>query len=87
MSKIMRVNLSELKVKVEEMPKEYQGLGGRGLSSHIVGREVPPKTDPLGSENKLVFGYIFGVYLFHYFFPRLIIKLFLYSITTIWKII
>jgi aldehyde:ferredoxin oxidoreductase len=55
MGKIMRVNLSELKVKVEDMPKEYRGLGGRGLSSHIVGREVPPKTDPLGPENKLIF--------------------------------
>jgi aldehyde:ferredoxin oxidoreductase len=55
MGKIMRVDLSELKVKVEDMPKEYQGLGGRGLSSHIVGREVPPKADPLGPENKLIF--------------------------------
>src|SRR4030042_4583491 len=55
MVKIMRVNLSELKVKVEEMPKEYQGLGGRGLSSNIIGREVPPKADPLGPENKLIF--------------------------------
>ena len=26
MGKIMRVNLSDLKVKVEEMPKEYQGI-------------------------------------------------------------
>jgi len=51
----MRVNLSDLKVNVEDMPREYQGLGGRGLSSHIVGSEVPPKADPLGPENKLVF--------------------------------
>ena len=55
MGKIMRINLSELKVVVEDMPKEYRGLGGRGLSSHIVGREVPPKADPLGPENKLIF--------------------------------
>ncbi|MBM4276507.1 MAG: aldehyde ferredoxin oxidoreductase [Deltaproteobacteria bacterium] len=55
MGKIMRVNLSELKFKVEEMPTEYQGLGGRGLSSNIIGREVPPKADPLGPENKLIF--------------------------------
>ena len=48
MGKIMRVNPSDLKVKVEDMPREYQGLGGRGISSHIVGREVPPKADPLG---------------------------------------
>jgi aldehyde:ferredoxin oxidoreductase len=55
MAKIMRVNLSELKIKVEDMPKEYRGLGGRGLSSHIVGGEVPPKADPFGPENKLIF--------------------------------
>ncbi len=55
MKRIMRINLSGLKVKVEDMPKEYQGLGGRGLSSHIIGREVPPKADPLGTENKLIF--------------------------------
>jgi len=55
MKKIMRINLSESKVKVEDMPKEYQGLGGRGLTSHIIAREVPPKADPLGPENKLVF--------------------------------
>jgi len=53
--KIMRINLSESKVKVEDMPKEYRGLGGRDLSSHIVGREVPPKADSLGLENKLIF--------------------------------
>jgi aldehyde:ferredoxin oxidoreductase len=55
MGKIMRVNLSELKVKIEDIQKEYQGLGGRGLTSHIVGREVPPMADPLGPENKLIF--------------------------------
>jgi aldehyde:ferredoxin oxidoreductase len=62
MGKIMRVNLSELKVKVEDMPKEYQGLGGRGLSSHMIGREVSPKADPLGPENKLIFsaGFLAG---------------------------
>lgn len=55
MGKIMRVNLSDLKVTVEEVPKEYQGLGGRGLTSHIIGREVSPLADPLGTENKLIF--------------------------------
>jgi aldehyde:ferredoxin oxidoreductase len=55
MGKIMRINLPELKIKVEDMPKDYQGLGGRGLSSQIVGREVPPTADPLGPENKLIF--------------------------------
>jgi aldehyde:ferredoxin oxidoreductase len=55
MGKIMRINLSKSKVVVEDIPKEYRGLGGRGLSSHIVGKEVPPKADPLGPENKLIF--------------------------------
>jgi aldehyde:ferredoxin oxidoreductase len=55
MGKIMRINLSESKAEVEDMPKEYQGLGGRGLSSQIVGREVPPRADPLGPENRLIF--------------------------------
>jgi aldehyde:ferredoxin oxidoreductase len=53
MSKIMRINLSDLKFKIEEMPKEYQGLGRRGLSSNIIiSREVPPKTDSFSLENK-----------------------------------
>jgi len=55
MKKLLRINLSELNFKVEEMPKEYLGLGGRGLSGHILMKEVPPKTDPFGAENKLIF--------------------------------
>jgi aldehyde:ferredoxin oxidoreductase len=55
MTKILRVNMSELKANVEELSKEYQELGGRGLSSHIISREVPPLVDPLGPENKLIF--------------------------------
>jgi aldehyde:ferredoxin oxidoreductase len=32
----------------------YAGLGGRGLTSSIVAREVPPLCHPLGADNKLV---------------------------------
>jgi aldehyde:ferredoxin oxidoreductase len=39
----------------EAVPAEWQGLGGRGLTSAIVAREVPPTCDPLGRHNKLVF--------------------------------
>ena len=53
MAKIMRVNMSELKVTLEDS-KEYEGLGGRGLSSTIVAKEVPPTCDPLRGRNKLV---------------------------------
>ncbi|HSB04837.1 MAG TPA: aldehyde ferredoxin oxidoreductase C-terminal domain-containing protein [Thermodesulfobacteriota bacterium] len=55
MAKIMRVNMSDLKISVEEMPKEYQGLGGRGLTSVLISKEVPPTCHPLGEKNKLVF--------------------------------
>lgn len=55
MAKIIRVNMSELKASIEEIPKEYQALGGRGLTSGMIGREVPPASDPLGKENKLIF--------------------------------
>jgi len=55
MGKIMRVSMSELKVNIEETPTEYQGLGGRGLTSQIISREVNPMADPLGIENKLIF--------------------------------
>ncbi|HPP06350.1 MAG TPA: aldehyde ferredoxin oxidoreductase C-terminal domain-containing protein, partial [Syntrophorhabdaceae bacterium] len=34
--------------------KGYEGLGGRGLTSAIVFKEVPPTCHPLSSENKLV---------------------------------
>jgi aldehyde:ferredoxin oxidoreductase len=42
-------------IKVEDVPKQYMGLGGRGLTSAFVNAEVPPKCDPLGSDNKLIF--------------------------------
>ena len=55
MGKMMRVNMSELKVAVEETPKDYLGLGGRGLTSALISKEVPPTCHPLGDKNKLVF--------------------------------
>ena len=55
MDKILRVNMSELKAHIEDLPKGYEGFGGRGLTSSIVNREVPPVADPLGAENKLIF--------------------------------
>jgi len=55
MAKILRVNLSDLKTNIEDLPKGYEGLGGRALTSAIVSKEVPPLADPLGPENKLIF--------------------------------
>ncbi len=63
--KILRVNLTRQTVRWEECPTEYTGVGGRALSSLVVNDEVPPTTDPLGRENKLVFapGYFAGTVL------------------------
>jgi aldehyde:ferredoxin oxidoreductase len=47
--------MSDLSTKIEEVPAEYAGLGGRGLTSTIVAAEVPPTCHPTGPNNKLVF--------------------------------
>lgn len=52
--KIIRINMSELSVMVEDVPGSWAGLGGRGLTSAIVAREVEPTCHPLGPKNKLV---------------------------------
>jgi aldehyde:ferredoxin oxidoreductase len=38
----------------EEPVGEYEKLGGRGLTSALVSKEVPPLSHPLGADNKLV---------------------------------
>jgi aldehyde:ferredoxin oxidoreductase len=53
--KFIRVNMNEKSIRVENVPSDYMGLGGRGLTSIMVNSEVPPKCDPLGPENKLIF--------------------------------
>jgi aldehyde:ferredoxin oxidoreductase len=53
--KFIRVNMSEKTIRVEDVPQDYVGLGGRGLTSIMINAEVPPKCDPLGPENKLIF--------------------------------
>jgi aldehyde:ferredoxin oxidoreductase len=53
--KIYRVNMSNLTLIAEDVPEEWKMLGGRGLTSAIVSKEVEPRCHPLGSKNKLVF--------------------------------
>ncbi|WP_291349573.1 aldehyde ferredoxin oxidoreductase family protein [Desulfosporosinus sp.] len=53
--KIYRVNMAKLSFVVEEVPDEWKVLGGRGLTSVIIAKEVEPTCHPLGSKNKLVF--------------------------------
>ncbi|MFW9874920.1 MAG: aldehyde ferredoxin oxidoreductase family protein [Candidatus Thorarchaeota archaeon] len=52
--RILRVNMTSLEAKFEDLPEEYAGLGGRGMTSTIVSKEVPPTCHPLGIHNKLV---------------------------------
>ncbi len=54
--KILRIDMGAEggpKSKEEEMG-EFAGLGGRGLTSTMISREVPPLCHPLGADNKLV---------------------------------
>lgn len=53
--KIYRVNMQDLSFKIEDVPAEWMGLGGRGLTSTIVAEEVDPECHPLGPNNKMVF--------------------------------
>lgn len=56
MGMILRVNLSERKVKKEELDLNIaqKYLGSRGLGVKILMDEVDPKVDPLSPDNKLI---------------------------------
>ncbi len=56
MEKILRINMGAKggpKAVVEPLG-EYAGLGGRGFTSAVVDKEVPPTCHPLSAANKLV---------------------------------
>jgi aldehyde:ferredoxin oxidoreductase len=52
--KIFRVNMTNLTTAVEDVPADWAGHGGRGLTSTIIAAEVEPTCHPLGPYNKLV---------------------------------
>lgn len=54
--KIIRVNLTDQKVKVEDLNLDWakRFIGGRGLASKYLFEEIDPKVDPLSPENKLI---------------------------------
>ena len=56
MDKILRINMgADGGPKIASEPVgDYAGSGGRGLTSAIVSKEVPPLCHPLGEDNKLV---------------------------------
>jgi aldehyde:ferredoxin oxidoreductase len=53
--RILRVDMTKLEAKFEDLPADYAALGGRGMTSTIVSKEVPATCHPLGIHNKLVF--------------------------------
>ncbi len=53
--KIYRVNMQTQTYKIEDVPQEWLGLGGRALTSTIVAQEVDPECHALGPNNKMVF--------------------------------
>lgn len=55
MNKIMRVNMDDLSIKMDNLPDKYKSLAGRALTSQIIHDEVEPTCEPLGKYNKLVF--------------------------------
>jgi aldehyde:ferredoxin oxidoreductase len=63
--KILKVDLTTSKIEVEEQPESFyrRYLGGNGFVAYYLLRDVPPKADPLGPDNRLIFagGPITGV--------------------------
>jgi aldehyde:ferredoxin oxidoreductase len=52
--KFIRINMTDQTVSETDFPREYLGLGGRGLTAALINSEVPADCDPLGPDNKLV---------------------------------
>ncbi|MCX8043142.1 MAG: aldehyde ferredoxin oxidoreductase family protein [Desulfobacterota bacterium] len=56
--KLLRIDLTTRTATTEAIPDDQRKLflGGRGVNSRILYREVPIDCDPLGPENRLIFG-------------------------------
>ena len=52
--KLIRVNMSDQTVAIEDFPEEWKYQGGRSLSAKILLRDCDPSCDPLGPDNVLV---------------------------------
>lgn len=53
--KIWRINLYTKKHSLEDVPKTWKHLGGRGLIAKILLDDFNPACDPLGPDNKVIF--------------------------------
>jgi aldehyde:ferredoxin oxidoreductase len=54
LSKILRVNMSNMSTDWENVPKKYETLAGRAITTAIVHDEVDPTCHPLREKNKFV---------------------------------
>ena len=56
-SKLLSIDLSNMSYEVTEIPAQVMRryIGGRGLGAYLLCNSVPPKADPLGPENHLIF--------------------------------
>jgi sphinganine-1-phosphate aldolase len=52
--KTLRVNMNRLEITSEELSAGMELVGGRRLTARILSKEVPPATDPLSKEAKLI---------------------------------
>lgn len=53
--KILRIRLSTQKISIDETPDIGRTLmGGLGLGTYYLNKEVPPEVEPLSSENKII---------------------------------
>jgi len=55
MGKLLRVNLTDKKIREEDLKDEELYIGARGLGDKIVYDEIDPGIDPLSKENKIIF--------------------------------
>jgi len=57
LGKILRVDLSREEITVETQPEIFyrRFLGGEGIVAYYLLKELPPKVDPLGPDNMLIF--------------------------------
>lgn len=53
MDRLLRINMRTREYEFQDMG-EYKGLGGRALTSTLLAKEIDPKCNPLGPDNKLV---------------------------------
>lgn len=52
--KILRVKMEDEKITSENLPQEWNYLGGSALIAKIMNKEVSPTADPLGVENHFI---------------------------------